>query len=129
MSGDIPGSFRVRAHRGWSQWIAARAETVSLARKASLRAKGSLAGVAGLAGSAGLLVIAGCAGGGAAAQGPAARVTIVSGNLTFSSAAGGARGVTAPASRAAGHRAGSAVVAGLSGPGTRAAASGSIRTG
>jgi lipoprotein-anchoring transpeptidase ErfK/SrfK len=63
--------------------------------------------------------------GGAAAQGPAARVTIVSGNLTFSSAAG-ARGVTAPASRAVGHRAGSAVVAGLSGSGARAAASGSI---
>jgi lipoprotein-anchoring transpeptidase ErfK/SrfK len=63
--------------------------------------------------------------GGAAAQGPAARVTIVSGNLTFSSAAG-ARGVTAPTSRAAGHRAGSAVVAGLSGSGARAAASGSI---
>ena len=141
MSGDLPGSFRVRAHRGWSQRIAARAETVRLARKAglggkaglpaagSLATKGSLAGAAGLAGvgAAGLLVIAGCAGGGAAAQGPAARVTIVSGNLTFSSAAGGARGVTAPASRAAGHRAGSAVVAGLSGPGTRAAASGSIR--
>jgi lipoprotein-anchoring transpeptidase ErfK/SrfK len=129
----------VRAHRGWSQCIAARAETVSLAQKASLGGKagqagrGSLAaapawvgaGLAG-AGAAGLLVIAGCAGGGVAAQRPAARVTIVSGNLTFSSAAAGARGVAAPASRAVGHRAGSAVVAGLSGPGTRATASGGI---
>jgi lipoprotein-anchoring transpeptidase ErfK/SrfK len=60
-----------------------------------------------------------------AAQGPGARVTIISGNLTFSSGAAGARGIAAPGSRGVGHRAGSAVVAGLSGPGTRAAASGS----
>ena len=131
MSGDIPGSFRVRAHRGWSQWIAARAGTgpgrkTSPGGKTGLPSQGSLAGAAGLAGTAGLLVIAGCAGGGAAAQGPAARVTIVSGNLTFSSAAAGARRATAPVSHAAGHRAGSAVVAGLSGPGTRAGASGRI---
>ena len=141
MSGDIPGSFRVRAHRGWSQCIAARAQTTSLARKAALRGKAGQAGSpatapawmgAGLAGAgaAGLLVIAGCAGGGAAVQGPAARVTIVSGNLTFSSAAAGARGAAAPAAGAVGHRAGSAVVAGQKGPGTHAAASGSIsRTG
>jgi lipoprotein-anchoring transpeptidase ErfK/SrfK len=118
----------VRAHRGWSQCLAARAETVSLAGKPGPGGKGRLAGTAGLvgAGAAGLLVIAGCAGGGAAARGPAARVTIVSGNLTFSSAAAGARGAAAPAARAVGHRAGSAVVAGLSGPGPRATASGGI---
>jgi hypothetical protein len=64
VSWDIPGGLRVRAHRGWTQ-------------------TGGLAG----AGAAGLLVIAGCAGTGSGALGPRAKVTIVSGNLTFSSAA------------------------------------------
>jgi lipoprotein-anchoring transpeptidase ErfK/SrfK len=59
-----------------------------------------------------------------AARGPAARVTIVSGNLTFSSAAAGARGTAAPASGHSGHRAGGTVVAGLSRAAIRAAASG-----
>jgi lipoprotein-anchoring transpeptidase ErfK/SrfK len=134
----------VRAYRGRNQGPAARAEIAGLAGKAAraeragpagraaragkagLARKGSLAGPAGLAGAgaAGLLVIAGCAGGGVAAQGPAARVTIVTGNLTFSSAAAGAPGAAAAASRAVGHRAGSAVVAGLSGSRARATAPG-----
>ena len=121
MSGDIAGGFRVRAHRGWNQYIASRARTGSLATGA---------GWVG-AGAAGLLVLAGCAGGGAAAQGPPAKVTIVSGNLTFSSAIAGKRGGTGPVQGSLGRpaaprRAGDAIVAGLSGPGTRDAASGSM---
>ncbi len=107
-----------RAERAGPAGRAARAAKAGLARK------GGPAGLAG-AGAAGLLVIAGCAGGGVAAQGPAARVTIVSGNLTFSSAGAGTRGAAA-ASRAAGHRAGSAVVARLSGSRARATAPGGI---
>ena len=84
MPGETPGSFRVRTRRGWSQHI-----TVG-------------AGTGGLL--AGVLVIAGC-GGGPATQGPSARVTIVSGNLTFSSAAGGERRADGPAPRAASDRA------------------------
>jgi len=57
----MPAGFRVRAQRGWSQ-------------------TGGLVG----AGAAGLLVIAGCTGTGPGALGPSAKVTIVSGNLTFS---------------------------------------------
>jgi lipoprotein-anchoring transpeptidase ErfK/SrfK len=149
VSGDISWGFRVRAHRGWSQGIASRAGTTSRA------GKGSRAGAAGLVGlgAAGLLVIAGCSGGGLAAQAAPAKVTIVSGNLTFSSAAGGTQRA-APAHQslghqslghqslghqslghgalghvpinhpAANHRPGDAVVARLSGPGTLDAASG-----
>ena len=100
MSGEIPGSCRARAYRGWSQ-------------------AGGLAG----AGAAGLLVIAGCTGPGPAAPGPSAKVTIVSGNLTFRSAAG-ARRPAALARRSPGHRAGDAIVAGLSASPSRQAASG-----
>ncbi len=100
MAGDTPVGFRVRAHRGWSQ-------------------TGGLVG----AGAAGLLVIAGCTGTGPGALGPSAKVTIVSGNLTFSSAAAGA-GRRAPARRSPDHRAGDAIVAGLSGSGGYEAASG-----
>ena len=117
MSGDIPRGFRAPARRGWSQRIT------------------SGAGAAGLL--AGVLVTAGCAGGGQAAQGPSARVTIVSGNLTFSSAATGERGAGGPALQAAGHpaardragrdRAGDAIVAGLRRSAARGAASGGIR--
>ena len=119
----------MRAHRGWSQCVGSRAVPASLA------------GTAGLigAGTAGLLVIAGCAGAGSAAQAPPAKVTIVSGNLTFSSAtAGEPRGAGSThrtgAQKAINHgslgqgslsrRAGDAFVAGLSGPGTRGAAQG-----
>jgi lipoprotein-anchoring transpeptidase ErfK/SrfK len=100
VAGEIPVGFRVRAHRGWSQ-------------------TGGLAG----AGAAGLLVIAGCTGTGPGALGPPAKVTIVSGNLTFSSAAAGAGRTVAPARRSLDHRAGDAIVAGLSGSGSHAAAS------
>jgi lipoprotein-anchoring transpeptidase ErfK/SrfK len=93
--------FRVRAHRGWSQ-------------------AGGLVG----AGAAGLLVIAGCTGTGPGALGPSAKVTIVSGNLTFSSASAGAERPAAPARRSLDHRAGDAIVAGLSGSGSRKATSG-----
>jgi lipoprotein-anchoring transpeptidase ErfK/SrfK len=93
----------VRAHRGWGQ-------------------AGGLVG----AGAAGLLVIAGCTGTGPGAQPPPAKVIIVSGNLTFSSAAGAAGH---PAAGAAGHpaapahqpldqRAGNAIVGGLNSPGS-----------
>ena len=92
MAGDMPVGFRVRAHRGWSQ-------------------TGGLIG----AGVAGLLVIAGCTGTGPGALGPLAKVTIVSGNLTFSSAAGGARRAGAPARRSGERGAGDAIVGGLSG--------------
>ena len=98
----------MRAHRGWSQCFrpGRRPQPGGTARGSEPGREASRAGkrawprglraLAG-AGAAGLLVIAGCAGGGVAAQGPAARVTIVSGNLTFSSAArAGARGVAAP---------------------------------
>jgi hypothetical protein len=101
---EIPVGFRVRAHRGWSQ-------------------TGGLAG----AGAAGLLVIAGCTGTGPGALGPSAKVTIVSGNLTFSSAAAGAGRTAAPARRSLDHRAGDAIVAGLSGPGSHETASGGTR--
>ena len=85
------------------------------------------------AGVAGLLVIAGCPGTGSGALGPPAKVTIVSGNLTFSSAATRAGRTAAPARqsgdhqsgdhqsgdhRSLDHRAGDAIVAGLSGPGS-----------
>ena len=100
MAGDIPVGFRVRAHRGWSQ-------------------TGGLVGV----GAAGLLVIAGCTGTGPGALGPPAKVTIVSGNLTFSSAAAGAER-SAPVRRSPDHRAGDAIVTGLSGSGSRQVASG-----
>ena len=103
MAGDTPVGFRVRAHRGWSQ----------------------AAGLAG-AGAAGLLVIAGCAGLGLGALGPSAKVTIVSGNLTFSSAARAARAAT-PARRSLGHGAGDAIVGGLSGSGSHETASGDTR--
>ena len=136
MSGDIAGGFRVRAHRGWNQYIASRAWTGSLATGAGGGGV-SWAGAGWVgAGAAGLLVLAGCAGGGVAAQGPPAKVTIVSGNLTFSSAITGERRGTGPAQgslgrpagprRAGGHRTGDAIVAGLSGPGTRDAASGGM---
>lgn len=95
MPGDITGGFRGRAHRGWSQYVGAGA------------------------GAAGLLVVAGCTGAGPAAPGAAAKVTIVSGNLTFSSAGPGMGRLAAPA-----HRAGDAIVAGLSGSGARDTASG-----
>ncbi|MGD0927428.1 MAG: Ig-like domain-containing protein, partial [Streptosporangiaceae bacterium] len=128
-------------HRGWSRCIGSRAVPASLA------------GTAGLvgAGTAGLLVIAWCAGAGPPAQAPHAKVTIVSGNLTFSSAAPGERRGAGPAHRtgaqeAVNHgslgqgslgqgslgqgslsrRVGDAIVAGLSGPGTRGAAPGVI---
>ena len=106
MSGDIPVGFRVRAHRGWSQ----------------------TSGLVG-AGAAGLLVIAGCTGPGPGALGPPAKVTIVSGNLTFSSAATGAGRTAAlvhqsPDRRSPDHRAGDAIVAGLGGPGSHETASG-----
>ncbi len=77
------------------------------------------------AGAAGLLVIAGCAGTGPGALGPSAKVTIVSGNLTFSSA-GGAGHTATPARRSLDHRAGDAIVGGLSGPGSHDAASGDM---
>ena len=87
---------------------------------------------------AGVLVIAGCAGGGLAAQGSSARVTIVSGNLTFRSAAAGQLRADAPALQAAGDRAardrashrrtGDAIVAGLSGSVARDAPSGGLST-
>ena len=118
MSGDMPGGFRARTHRGWSQCFASRAGTASRA------------------GAAGLLVIAGCAGGSPAAQGPPAKVTIVSGNLTFSSSTAGehpAAGLphrspdrAAPGQGTSHQRAGDAIVTGLSGPGTRDTASGSV---
>jgi lipoprotein-anchoring transpeptidase ErfK/SrfK len=91
----------VRAHRGWNQ-------------------TGGLVG----AGAAGLLVIAGCTGTGPAALGPPAKVTIISGNLTFSSAATGAMRAAAPAQRSRQHRTGDAIVAGLSRSGSRETASG-----
>jgi lipoprotein-anchoring transpeptidase ErfK/SrfK len=102
VAGDITVGFRVRAHRGWSQ-------------------TGGLVG----AGAAGLLVIAGCTGPGPGALGPPAKVTIVSGNLTFSSAAAGAER-PAPARRSPDHRAGDAIVAGLSRSGGHEAAWGGI---
>jgi lipoprotein-anchoring transpeptidase ErfK/SrfK len=134
VSGDIPQGFRLRAHRGWSQRIVSRAGTASLAtvtsRAGTCRAGAGLAG----AGAAGLLVIAGCSGAGPAAQGLAAKVTIVSGNLTFSSASAGQHRAAAPAQRpgnygsgshgSGSHRAGDAIVAGLSGPGRHGVASG-----
>lgn len=111
MSGNTPVGFRVHAHRGWSQ-------------------TGGLVG----AGVAGLLVIAGCTGTGSGALGPPAKVTIVSGNLTFSSAATRAGRTAAPARqsgdrqsgdhRSLDHRAGNAIVASLSGPGSDETASG-----
>ena len=74
MSGDISRTARRLAHRGPQQWIAAGA------------------------GLAGLLLVSACSGGGggaaaaprAAAHQPATTVTITSGNVTFSSAAGAA---------------------------------------
>jgi len=95
VSGDMPVNFRVRAHRGWSQ-------------------AGGLAG----AGAAGLLVIAGCTGTGPGAQAPPAKVTIVSGNLTFSSGAGAAGRPAAPARQSLDRRAGDAIGGGLNGPGS-----------
>lgn len=94
----------MRAHRGWRQ-------------------TGGLAG----AGAAGLLVIAGCTGTGPGALGSLAKVTIVSGNLTFSSAATGAGHTAALVRRSLDHRAGGAIVAGLSGPGSHETASGGIK--
>ncbi len=101
MAGDIPVGFRVPAHRGWSQ-------------------TGGLLG----AGAAGLLVIAGCTGTGPGALGSPARVTIVSGNLTFSSAATGTVRTAARARQSLAHRAGDAIVTGLSGSGSHESASG-----
>ena len=83
MSGNTPVGFRVRAHRGWSQ-------------------TGGLVG----AGAAGLLVIAGCTGTGPGALGPPAKVTIVSGNLTFSSAAARAGRTAAPARQSGDYQSG-----------------------
>jgi hypothetical protein len=96
----------VRAHRGRSQ-------------------TGGLVG----AGAAGLLVIAGCTGTGPAALGPAAKVTIISGNLTFSSATTRAGRTAAPAQRSRQHRTGDAIVAGLSSSGSRETASGGTKPG
>jgi lipoprotein-anchoring transpeptidase ErfK/SrfK len=95
VSADIPVGLRVRAHRGWSQ-------------------AGGLVG----AGVAGLLIITGCAGSGPGTLGPPAKVTIVSGNLTFSSAATTAGRPAALARRPDDQRAGDAIVGGLSGPGS-----------
>lgn len=83
MSGNTPVGFRGRAHRGWSQ-------------------TGGLVG----AGAAGLLVIAGCTGTGPGALGPPAKVTIVSGNLTFSSAAARAGRTAAPARQSGDYQSG-----------------------
>jgi lipoprotein-anchoring transpeptidase ErfK/SrfK len=111
VSWDIPVGLRVRAHRGWSQ-------------------TGSLAG----AGAAGLLVIAGCAGTVSGALGPPAKVTIVSGNLTFSSVATTAGYRAAPGRRSVHQRAGDAIIGGLSGPGSHQTAwdgtgqAGAVRT-
>jgi lipoprotein-anchoring transpeptidase ErfK/SrfK len=102
VAGDIPVGWRVRAHRGWSQ-------------------TGGLAG----AGAAGLLVIAGCTGTGGA-LGPPAKVSIVSGNLTFSSAAAGAVRTAAAARRSLGHWTGDAIAGGLNGPGSHEMASGDM---
>ena len=99
MSGEIPVGFRVPAHRGWSQIV----------------------GLVG-AGAAGLLVIGGCTS--PAALGPTAKVTIVSGNLTFSSAATTPGHSAPPARPPVGQRAGDAIVGGLSGPGSHETASG-----
>lgn len=124
----------MRAHRGWGQRIVSRAGTAGLATVTSRAGTGrggaggggtSLAGT-GLAGAgaAGLLVIAGCSGAGPAAQGLAAKVTIVSGNLTFSSASAGPRRAAIPVQHSGNHRSGDAIIASLSGSGRRGVASG-----